>query len=169
MFKGAITDYFIGQETFTYKIPDTIASEHAAPLQCAGATVYVALASVIKPRQRVGIVGIGGLGHLAIQFAAKLGAEVVVFTTSSSKDKEAREFGASEVIPTNSPEELSRPIDVLIVAGSSTPDWKEYDWPGPQHVTPPANCIIRFCRKDVLARGGTIVPLSAPAETYQFP
>ncbi|KAJ9607569.1 hypothetical protein H2200_007647 [Cladophialophora chaetospira] len=148
---GAITDYLIGNETYLYKIPDSILSEHAAPLQCAGATVYVALASVLKPRQRVGILGIGGLGHMAIQFASKLGAEVVVFSTSASKKKEARGFGASEFILLDEPEKVSSPIDVLVVASSSAPDW------------------TKFCRKEVLARGGTIVPLSAPAETYQFP
>lgn len=101
-------------------------SKHAAPLQCAGATVYAALASVIKPSQRVGIIGIGGLGHLAIQFAAKMGAEVVVFSTSPSKEEEAREFGASEFVPLKDPSKVSRSIDVLIVAGNTAPDWKRY-------------------------------------------
>ena len=88
--------------------------------------MYVALASVLKPAQRVGILGIGGLGHLAIQYAAKLGAEVVAFSTSPSKEKEAREFGASEFVSVNEPETISSPIDVLIFAGSTAPDWKKY-------------------------------------------
>lgn len=123
--EGAMTDYYIGAESFLYKIPESIKSEHAAPLQCAGATVYTALASTVKPAQRVGIVGIGGLGHLAIQFAAKLGAEVVVFSTSPGKEKEAREFGASEFVLINEPEKVSSPVDVLVVAASSAPDWSK--------------------------------------------
>lgn len=101
-------------------------SEHAAPLQCAGATAFAALVSNIKPSQRVGIIGIGGLGHLVIQFAAKLGAEVVVFSRSPSKEREAREFGASEFVLLNEPQKISRPIDALIAAGNTAPDWKRY-------------------------------------------
>jgi D-arabinose 1-dehydrogenase-like Zn-dependent alcohol dehydrogenase len=62
-----------------------MSSSDATPLQCAGATVYSALIDVAKPGTRVGVLGIGGLGHLAIQFAAKLGAEVVVFSRKRRK------------------------------------------------------------------------------------
>lgn len=84
---GTFGGYFVGKEGYVHKIPEGLSSEHAAPLQCAGATVYSALVNNVKPRDRVGIVGVGGLGHLAIQFAAKMGNEVVVFSTT--KDKEA--------------------------------------------------------------------------------
>jgi D-arabinose 1-dehydrogenase-like Zn-dependent alcohol dehydrogenase len=126
---GTFGDYYIGKESFVHKIPANMLSEHAAPLQCAGATVYNALVDVIKgPAQRVGIVGIGGLGHLAIQFAAKMGAEVVVFSTSADKEKEAREFGASEFVLLGELEKLGAPVNVLIVAGSKYPDWDKYDF-----------------------------------------
>ena len=74
---------------------------------------------------RVGILGIGGLGHLAIQFACKLGAETVVFSTSSSKEMEAREFGASEFYLLDELEKVSKPVDLLLFAGSTHPDWSK--------------------------------------------
>lgn len=122
---GTFAPYYIGKETFVHKIPEGLASEHAAPLQCAGATTYNALADTIKPGDRVGILGIGGLGHLAIQFAAKMGADVVVFSTSKDKEAEAKEFGAKEFVLTNEPEKISAPVKVLIVAGNKYPDWSK--------------------------------------------
>ena len=123
---GTFGEYYIGKETYVHKIPDGLASEHAAPLQCAGATVYSALVSTMKSTDRVGVVGIGGLGHLAIQFAAKMGAEVVVFSTSSDKEKEAKEFGAKEFWLLDDVEKLEKPVQVLVVAGSKYPNWEKY-------------------------------------------
>jgi D-arabinose 1-dehydrogenase-like Zn-dependent alcohol dehydrogenase len=120
---GTFGEYYVGKETYLHRIPDDLASEHAAPLQCAGATTYNALVQVVKPGDRVGIVGIGGLGHLAIQFAQKLGTEVVVFSTSKSKQEEAKTLGASEFYLLDSLDELQKPVDTLVVAGSKYPDW----------------------------------------------
>jgi D-arabinose 1-dehydrogenase-like Zn-dependent alcohol dehydrogenase len=100
-------------------------SEHAAPLQCAGSTVYSALIGSAKPGDRVGIIGIGGLGHLAIQFSAKMGYETVVLSTSANKEAEARSFGASEFYLLSEPEKITKPINVLIVTGSRYPDWAQ--------------------------------------------
>lgn len=122
---GTIADYYIGVETFLHKIPEALSSEHAAPLQCAGATVYSALVDNVKPGQRVGVVGIGGLGHLAIQFAAKMGSEVVVFSSTVEKEQEARDLGASEFYLLQDPSKVKIPVDVLIVAGSVFPAWEK--------------------------------------------
>jgi D-arabinose 1-dehydrogenase-like Zn-dependent alcohol dehydrogenase len=122
---GTFGDYYIGKETFLHRIPDELSSEDAAPLMCAGATTYSALVDVCKPGDRVGIIGIGGLGHLAIQFAAKLGAEVVVWSTTSAKEKEAREFGASEFYLLSELEKIVKPVDILVIAGSKYPDWSK--------------------------------------------
>ncbi len=108
-----------------HKIPDNLSSENAAPLQCAGSTVYNALISSAKPGDRVGIVGIGGLGHLAIQFSAKMGYETIVFSTSADKEAEAKSFGASEFYLTSEPEKITKPVNVLIVTGNRYPDWSK--------------------------------------------
>ena len=102
-----------------------MSSEHAAPLQCAGATVYAAIVAHTKPTDRIGIIGIGGLGHLAIQFASKLGAEVVVFSTTKSKEDEARQFGAKEFLLLDEVDKLSAPVNALIIAGNRYPDWEK--------------------------------------------
>lgn len=89
---------FLGKEGWVYKIPEGLSSEDAAPLQCAGATVYSALVGNVKVWERIGVLGVGGLGHLAIQFAQRMGFEVVVFSTTREKEGEARGWGASEFV-----------------------------------------------------------------------
>ena len=119
---GTLADYYIGTETYVYKIPEGLDSADAAPLQCAGATVYDALVDLVKPASRVGIIGIGGLGHLAIQYADKLGGTVVVFSTSPNKEDEARRFGASEFYLVSELDKVKEPVDVLVIAGGQ-PDY----------------------------------------------
>jgi D-arabinose 1-dehydrogenase-like Zn-dependent alcohol dehydrogenase len=121
---GTFATYFIASQGYVYKIPDEMSSEDAAPLQCAGATVYSALRSYYSPGKRVGIIGIGGLGHLAIPFAAKMGAHVTVFSTSPNKEKEARSFGAQEFVVLGQEDKLEHPVDVLLVTSHKSPDWK---------------------------------------------
>lgn len=124
---GTFADYYIGVESFLFHIPDGLSSEDAAPLQCAGATVYTALVANTKPGDRVGIVGIGGLGHLAIQFSKKMGADTVVFSSGRAKEAEAKAFGANEFYVTSEVEKgevvLEKPIDLLVVAGTGYPNW----------------------------------------------
>ncbi len=112
---------------FAYKIPDALDSASAAPLLCAGITVYTPLRTYIKyPAMKVGIVGIGGLGHLAIKFARAMGAQVTAFSSSSDKETEAYEFGAhhfhrwgtSETL-----EEVKGSLDLLICTSSAELDW----------------------------------------------
>ncbi|KAF2095085.1 GroES-like protein [Rhizodiscina lignyota] len=148
---GTLSDHFIAEETYLYKIPDNMPSEEAAPLQCAGATVYKALVDHIRSGDRVGIQGIGGLGHLAIQFAAKLGATVVVLSTTRSKEQEAKDFGAHEFYLMDEVEKLSAPIDLLILTGSRFPDFE------------------RFFKKEILSRNATIVPISGDMNQMVLP
>ena len=78
------------------------------------------------PVSRVGVVGIGGLGHMAIKFAAAYGCDVTAFTSSESKFDEARSFGAQHVVSSRDPEaikQLNRSIDLLIVAVNVPMDW----------------------------------------------
>jgi len=86
-------------QNFVFPIPEAISSEHAAPLLCAGITVYTPLREhVTRPGIDVGVVGIGGLGHLAIQMARYMGATVTAYSTSADKEKEAKHFGAHRFV-----------------------------------------------------------------------
>ncbi|KAL7920306.1 GroES-like protein [Trichoderma austrokoningii] len=94
---GSFASHAVWDAESLFKIPDGLDGAYAAPLMCGGATVWSPFALYgIKPTNRVGIVGVGGLGHLAIQFAAKMGCEVVVFSSSESKRQDAMKLGASE-------------------------------------------------------------------------
>lgn len=124
--QGSFASHSIWRADFLFKIPLSIPRELAAPLMCGGATVYNALSSFnIKPADRVGIIGVGGLGHLGIQFAAKMGCDVVVFSTTDSKKHEAFTLGASEFYDTKDKTEIEvgDKLDHLIVTTSSQPDW----------------------------------------------
>lgn len=96
------------------------------PSQCGGATVFNALhAYNVQPTETVGILGVGGLGHLAIQFAAAMGTRVVVLSGTDKKKDEAMKLGAHEFIATKDAKEIkpSKPIDRLLVTSSAPPDW----------------------------------------------
>eukprot|EP00878_Enallax_costatus_P011767 GHUV01012283.1.p1 GENE.GHUV01012283.1~~GHUV01012283.1.p1 ORF type:complete len:349 (+),score=57.72 GHUV01012283.1:194-1240(+) len=87
---------------FTYVLPDNLSSAAAAPLLCAGVTVYAPLRKHIrKPAAKVAILGVGGLGHLGVQFAAKMGAEVTAIDIDPSKEKEAHQLGANNFVEFN--------------------------------------------------------------------
>ncbi|SPZ94971.1 NADP-dependent alcohol dehydrogenase C 2 [Sphingobacterium multivorum] len=94
-------------EHFAIKIPDNIHLQYAAPLLCAGITTYSPLMRAkFKKGDKVGIAGIGGLGHIAIKLAVSKGAEVYAFTTSPSKVNDIKGFGAKEVIVVDSIDKL---------------------------------------------------------------
>ncbi|KAG1729614.1 chaperonin 10-like protein [Suillus paluster] len=127
--QGGFASHAIWKADFIFHIPDAISSSDAAPLMCAGATVFNAMHLYgMLPTDRVGIIGVGGLGHLAIQFAAKMGCQVVVFSGTDSKKEEAMQLGASEFYATKDAEKLQigAPIKHLFVTSSQQPDWKSY-------------------------------------------
>ncbi|OJJ73295.1 hypothetical protein ASPBRDRAFT_670529 [Aspergillus brasiliensis CBS 101740] len=122
--QGSICSYAVRKEQWLFKIPDSISSIDAAPLMCGGGTVWVPLVEQCKPYDRVGIVGIGGLGHLAIQFAAKMGCDVVVLSSSDDKREEAMKLGANEFYATKGVSDyaqlgVTKPIDRLIITTSA--------------------------------------------------
>ncbi|GEQ72230.1 hypothetical protein JCM33374_g5917 [Metschnikowia sp. JCM 33374] len=100
--QGGYSSHSIANEQFCFPIPEKMESTVAAPLMCAGLTVYSPLVRNIGHLDKpvVGIIGIGGLGHLALQFAKALGAEVYAFSRSSAKKDEAISFGADGFIAT---------------------------------------------------------------------
>jgi D-arabinose 1-dehydrogenase-like Zn-dependent alcohol dehydrogenase len=93
---------------------------------CGGVTVFEVIESYnIRPTERVGVVGIGGLGHLAIQFLAKMGANIVVFSSTDSKREEAFRVGATEFYATKGVTKFDMAkLDHLLVTTSFLPDWK---------------------------------------------
>ncbi|KAJ7302661.1 chaperonin 10-like protein [Mycena albidolilacea] len=126
--QGSFGSRAIWDASFLYKIPESLAPEHAAPLMCGGATIFELIDSYnIRPTDRVGVIGIGGLGHLAIQFLAKMGASVVAFSSTDSKREEALRLGATEFYATNGVEsfEMAK-LDHLMVTTSFLPDWKPF-------------------------------------------
>ena len=96
--QGGYSTFVVVDEDFVIHIPNAIDLAEAGPLLCAGITVYSPLRRwSVSPGKKVAIVGMGGLGHLAVKLATALGAAVTVFTTSPDKIKDAKHFGAKEV------------------------------------------------------------------------
>ncbi len=123
---GGFADKVRSPADFAYKIPDALDSASAAPLLCAGITVYTPLRTYIKyPGMKVGIVGIGGLGHLAIKFARAMGAEVTVLSSHADKEAEAKEFGAHHFYQwgSESAQDLTGSLDLLVSTSSAELDW----------------------------------------------
>lgn len=97
--QGGYSTFVVVDEDFVIRIPEVIDLAHAGPLLCAGITVYSPLRRWgVAPGQKVAIIGMGGLGHMAVQLAKAMGAEVTVFTTSPEKTADARRFGAARVV-----------------------------------------------------------------------
>ncbi len=124
---GGYSDYARVPSHFVFKIPDAIPSEHAAPMLCGGITVYSPLVqNGAGPGKKVGIVGIGGLGHFGVIFAKALGSDkVVAISRSSSKKEDAMKMGADDFIATSEDKEWAthhaHSLD-LIVSTVSSPD-----------------------------------------------
>jgi len=97
--QGGYSTFIVVDEDFVLSIPDSIDLAEAGPLLCAGITTYSPLRHwSVAPGKKVAIAGLGGLGHLAVQFATKMGADVSVVTTSPDKEEDARRFGAKDVL-----------------------------------------------------------------------
>lgn len=96
---GAFADYAVADARFAVAVPDAVSSIDAAPLTCAGVTTYAAVkAARVVPSERVAVFGIGGLGHLAVQYARLVGAEVVAVDVVDQKLRLASELGADHTV-----------------------------------------------------------------------
>ena len=112
---------------FAFPIPDALRSEHAAPLLCGGVTVYAPLARFVRPSLRVGVVGIGGLGHLALQFARAMGCEVTALSTNPAKRAEALAFGAHRFLAagdSKAQRAATQSLDFVLSTAFLAQDWK---------------------------------------------
>ena len=126
--RGGFAERVRAHWAWAIPLPEGVDPATAGPLLCGGITVFqpfLAYGSV-KATSRVGVVGIGGLGHMALEFAAAWGCEVTAFTSSPDKTKEAKGFGAHNVISSKDPEaiaQLAGSLDLLIVTVNVPLDW----------------------------------------------
>ncbi|WP_339892308.1 NAD(P)-dependent alcohol dehydrogenase [uncultured Alteromonas sp.] len=127
---GGFADKVRAQATAIVPLPDGVDPKTAGPLFCGGITVFNPLVQFdIKPTSVVGVVGIGGLGHLALQFLNAWGCKVVAFTSSESKEKEALELGAHETLNSRDEDELKAAagkFDLIISTVNVKLDWNLY-------------------------------------------
>lgn len=109
---GGYSDNIIVDEAFVLKIPPNLDLAAVAPLLCAGITTYSPLRhNNVNPGQKVGVVGLGGLGHVGVKLAKAFGAHVVVFTTSSNKVADAMRLGADEVVNSKNANEMKNHLN----------------------------------------------------------
>jgi uncharacterized zinc-type alcohol dehydrogenase-like protein len=105
---GGYSSNYVVNESYALKVKATGDLSGVAPLMCAGITTYSPLKRfAVGPGQKVGVVGLGGLGHMAVKLAVAMGAEVTVFSTSPGKEADARSLGADDFIVTKDPENLA--------------------------------------------------------------
>jgi uncharacterized zinc-type alcohol dehydrogenase-like protein len=124
---GGFSASVVVDNRFAYLLPDGMSSEVAAPLMCAGITVYSALLPYnTQPAKKLGVVGIGGLGHLAIQFAHALGYEVTAISSTPEKKAEAIAFGADNFLFARDEASLQKAefsFDLLLCTTNGVIDW----------------------------------------------
>jgi uncharacterized zinc-type alcohol dehydrogenase-like protein len=151
--QGGYATAIVVNEHFVLRIPEGMDPASAAPLLCAGITTYSPLRHwKVGPGSRVAVVGIGGLGHMAVKIARALGAYVLVVTTSASKVNDAMRLGAHDVVVSRVPD-ATRPyantIDVIIDTVGSPHDLRK--------------------ELGLLKRDGTLVLLGGSPEPHEFP
>ena len=143
---GGYSSQIVVDEKYGLKINDTENLAGVAPLLCAGITTYSPLKRFnVQKGQKVGIVGLGGLGHMGVKLAASMGADVTVFSTSPSKEEDARKLGAHNFVVTKNPEnmaQLAGTYDFILDTVSADHDLNMY--------------------LNLLKRGGAMVLVGAP-------
>jgi uncharacterized zinc-type alcohol dehydrogenase-like protein len=145
---GGYSSSVVVDEAFVLRIPAGLDPAAAAPLLCAGITTYSPLHHwKVGPGQKVGVVGLGGLGHMGVKFARALGAHVVLFTTSPGKIADGKRLGAHEVVVSRNADEMAKhqsSFDFILDAVSAQHD---------------INAYLSLLRLD-----GTLVLVGAPEE-----
>lgn len=127
---GGFADKVRADQTWVIPIPHSLDAASAGPLMCGGITVFNPLVQFnVKPTDRVGVIGIGGLGHMALQFTSKWGCDVTAFSTSPDKEAEARSFGATHFVnprDTAALKRLAGSFDMILSTIASDLDWSVY-------------------------------------------
>jgi alcohol/geraniol dehydrogenase (NADP+) len=149
---GGFADKLRVDHRFAFEIPNEVSSEEAGPLMCGGATVFTPLEDHdVKDGARVGVVSVGGLGHLGIQFAHARGCKVTAFSTSPTKEAECREMGASDFAVLTDPDAIAARTGSLDFLLTTTPTDLPWD------------ALIGLLRPR-----GTLCIVGIPASAIQF-
>jgi uncharacterized zinc-type alcohol dehydrogenase-like protein len=147
---GGYSDTIVVDESFVLRVPDGLDPAAAAPLLCAGITTFSPLRRWrVQAGQKVGVVGLGGLGHMAVKIARAMGAHVVLFTTSPNKREDALKLGAHEVVVSKDREAMKahrNSFDFILDTVAAPHDLDSY--------------LV------LLARDGAMVLVGAPAEPH---
>jgi uncharacterized zinc-type alcohol dehydrogenase-like protein len=127
---GGYSDSVVVDESFVLRVPSSLDLAGVAPLLCAGITTYSPLRHwKVAKGQKVGIVGLGGLGHMGLKFAHAFGAHTVLFTTSPNKSEDAKRLGADEVVVSKNPNEMQKhanSFDFILDTASADHDLNPY-------------------------------------------
>ena len=150
---GGYSESIVVDEDFVLRVPSNLNPAAAAPLLCAGITTYSPMHHWgVTKGKKVGVVGLGGLGHMAVKFAHALGAHVVVFTTSPNKTEDALRLGADEVVLSRNADEMKKhngSFDFILDAVSADHDVNAY--------------------LNLLGRDGNLTMVGAPSEPLRVP
>jgi uncharacterized zinc-type alcohol dehydrogenase-like protein len=124
--RGGFASHIRAHWAWTFPLPEKLNFADAGPLLCGGVTVFAPLVRYATPTDRVGIIGIGGLGHMAVKFGAAYGCDVTAFTASETKFDEAKGFGANHAVSTKDSAAIKRlggTFDLLISTVNVKLDW----------------------------------------------
>ena len=114
MLQGGYSERIVVSERFVLKVPESLDLKAVAPLLCAGITTWSPLRHWgVKEGSKVGVVGLGGLGHMTLKLAKALGADVTLFSRSPGKEADARRLGASNVVISTRPEEMESVLNTF--------------------------------------------------------
>ncbi|MEK9811243.1 MAG: NAD(P)-dependent alcohol dehydrogenase [Candidatus Nanopelagicales bacterium] len=126
---GGYSDHIVVNENYVLRIPDGVDAQAVAPLLCAGITVYPPLKSYAGPGKEVGVIGLGGLGHVGVRIAKAMGSRVTVFSHSPGKEADARRLGADAFVATHDPaalKPLRMSFDMILSTVSASIDVDAY-------------------------------------------
>lgn len=128
--QGGYSSHIVTKESFVLKVDDRLDLAAVAPLLCAGITTYSPLRYAgVKPGMKVAVIGLGGLGHMGVKFAAAFGAEVSVISTSPGKEEDSKRLGATHFIISKDAEQMGRYksyFDVILDTVSAAHDYTAY-------------------------------------------
>ena len=151
--QGGYSSKIVVDERFVLKIPPKLSPEKAAPLLCAGITTYSPMRYwKIGKGHKIGVLGLGGLGHMAVKFAVSFDADVTVLSTTASKEKDAKRLGAHHFVLTTDEElfkKAANQFDFIINTLSASHDYNSYT--------------------GLLRTGGTMICVGLPTDPIQVP